>query len=120
MYSRQNRGKDPSLRVPENYSGCAFSESKGIDVPPRFLEVAKPTPEDYTPPPAPPLPPPRKEAPHPPTPSLSPLPISKNPFPLLGGLEFDQLLILGLIFLLSRGEEGNDVLIWLILLLFCG
>ena len=117
MYSRQNRGNDSSLHVPENYSGCAFSESKGIDLPPRFLEVAKPTPEDYAPPPPPP-PPPRKEEAH--IPPIPLLPIARASSQRLGGLEFDQLLILGLIFLLSRGEEGNDVLIWLILLLFCG
>ena len=115
MYSRQTNRPSPPFRLPENYSGCAFSEEKPADVPTRFLEVAKPTHEDL-PPIAPhkDLPPSTKESP----PPLLPIKIDNLPF--LKGMEFDQLLILGLIVLLSRGEEGGEVLPWLLLLLICG
>ena len=38
---------------------------------------------------------------------------------LPGGLESDELLLIGLILLLARSGEGSDVLPWLALLLFC-
>ncbi len=41
-------------------------------------------------------------------------------FPFAHGIGFDELLILGLILLLSRNEADSDLILWLALLLFCG
>ncbi len=41
-------------------------------------------------------------------------------FPFAHGMGFDELLIIGLIILLSRNEQESDVVLWLALLLFCG
>ncbi len=107
MYSRPPR-RDNSMRVPENYSGNAFSE-RPADLPPRYLDVATPKREEYHPreehcaPPLPPPPPPHDPHPHPTLPAI--------------GLSFDQLLILGLILLLAREENQNDTVICLALLL---
>ena len=43
-----------------------------------------------------------------------------NAFPFGHGMGFDELLIIGLIILLSRTEQESDVVLWLALLLFCG
>ena len=43
-----------------------------------------------------------------------------NTFPFTHGLGFDELLLIGLIILLSRNEADSDVVLWLALLLFCG
>lgn len=43
-----------------------------------------------------------------------------NAFPFGHGIGFDELLIIGLIILLSHTDEGSDVVLWLALLLFCG
>lgn len=59
-------------------------------------------------------------------PSALPLPVQGlfghlgNAFPFSHGLDFEELLILGLILLLSRNENDSDLVLWLILLLFCG
>lgn len=41
-------------------------------------------------------------------------------FPFSHGMGFEEILILGLILLLSREEQGSDLVLWLALLLFCG
>ncbi len=105
MYARPPR-RPPNVRVPENYSGCAFSEPLAPDLPPRYVDVAKPTPE---------LPPPREEKPMPPPPIL---PVGHG-LPLSEGLSFDQLLLLGLILLLMREGGESDAVLSLALLLFC-
>ncbi len=38
---------------------------------------------------------------------------------MLGGIRFEELLLIGLIILLARTEQGSDVILWLALLLFC-
>ena len=43
-----------------------------------------------------------------------------NAFPFGHGIGFDELLIIGLMILLSRTEQESDVVLWLALLLFCG
>ena len=163
MYSRYH---DRPLRVPENYSGVAFSEAKTAapekSAPsPHRLDVARPTP----PPPderreSLPMPPPprpmllseredRSETvahrdPTPPTATKTAREEQQerhdevreiaalkpfrglfgqlgHAFPFSHGIGFDELLILGLILLLSQsGEGGSDVVLWLALLLFCG
>ncbi|MBQ2734229.1 MAG: hypothetical protein IJF33_00200, partial [Clostridia bacterium] len=44
----------------------------------------------------------------------------EHSFPLSHGIGFDELLIIGLILLLSRNGQDNDLILWLVLLLFCG
>ena len=42
-------------------------------------------------------------------------------FPFSHGLGFDELLLLGLILLIAQSDtESSDVVLWLVLLLFCG
>lgn len=120
------------------------NEEKRSD-PPRRIDVAKPTPSEKTQTPgmAPPkpilLPPPKEEPEHrPPSPTEHPeekeppappaLPSAlqslfgsrEHAFPFSHGIGFDELLILGLILLLSRSGQDNDLILWLVLLLFCG
>lgn len=100
-------------RLPEHYSGCAFRQERGdrppISVP--FSEVPPPPP--CPPPPCPPPPPKPQEKP-------SCCDLFGGVLPALpGGLESDELLLIGLILLLARSGEGADVLPWLALLLFC-
>lgn len=86
-------------RLPEHYSGCAFRQGR----------------EDR-----PPISVPFSEAP-PPKPQEKPsCDLFGGVLPALpGGLESDELLLIGLILLLARSGEGSDVLPWLALLLFC-
>ena len=163
MYSKYHTPDGQRVQIPENYSGCAFSErfrdpSASLAQPHR-LDVAKPTPpEPRDPPPLqkkdvecnPPLQSPAEDtdshtkastkcAPPPPSPvaGISPvlLPSAElhhSPafrglfekmgisFPFSHGIGFDELLILGLILLLSQNEADSDLILWLILLLFCG
>lgn len=97
-------------RLPEHYSGCAFRQGREdrppISVP--FSE-APPPPPSPCPPPSPPKP---QEKPS--------CDLFGGVLPALpGGLESDELLLIGLILLLARSGEGSDVLPWLALLLFC-
>ena len=112
MYSRStNRQKTP-VRVPEHYSGVAFSQGFAESEPPRFLEIGKPSPTSGSTPQV-------RETAHeearPHHDSLLPVPVPKPP--PLKGLDFDQLLILGLILLLWGNERDGDVVLWLGLLL---
>lgn len=95
-------------RLPEHYSGCAFRRGQAdrapINVP--FEEM----------PPTPPPPPP-KEPPAPKPSGCAPFEGIRPTLPI--GLDGDELLLLGLILLLARSEEGADLLPWLALLLFC-
>ena len=43
-----------------------------------------------------------------------------TPLPFLQGIGFEELLLLGLIVLLAHNEKGNDIVLWLALLLFSG
>ncbi|MBQ8311474.1 MAG: hypothetical protein IJX80_10730 [Clostridia bacterium] len=151
MYSRYSNRPEKPIRIPEHYSGCAFSEYRTEDAPTRTLGVAKPSPPPQEPPSptilvVPTEPPPsvsqepqahRKEdeeclLPHaskeaPSKPKEEARPAMKS---LLGGfgkgltfskgLDFDQLLILGLILLLSHSEQDSEIVWWLGLLLLCG
>ena len=110
MYSRFPRHSDRPIRLPDHYSGCAFSEA---DEPP-------------SPPPTPPA-----ETEHP-----SPCQhqeectqqsakgeiasvFGKTLNHFSGGLQFEELLLIGLIILLAHTEQESDVILWLALLLFC-
>ena len=120
MYSRST-GKSEPFKIPEHYSGCAFSQAtQEAHKPPPALGVAKPS-----------APPPREaESPPPPPshhekPQESPTPPS---LPVLGGLGgafrrgigFEELLLLGLILLLSQTDADSHLSLMLGLLLFCG
>ena len=142
MYSRYHARADAPVRIPENYGGTAFSEpteERGESL--HRIDVAKPTPRTDVPPPetampAPPrtllLPPVRSSAEKIPTPtekehsepsvSLSEPVHGKSikNFPFGHGIGFDELLLLGLIVLLSGSEQGSDTVLWLALLLFMG
>ena len=123
MYSRYSKATGGEIRLPENYSGCAFS------VAPSPFPVAPPPHRDppptkkptEAPPPLPPPPPATEEATEEPT-ALS-LPPTHHPEGLLSrvtaAFDPDQLLILGLILLLLQSGEKTETVLWLMLLLFC-
>ena len=105
MYSRFPRNASRPVQLPEHYSGCAFSE---LDE----KEVATPTPPPHTSQPQP-----RQESTHSPH---EPLSLFGKPLSLsIPGLDFEELLLIGLILLLARSEQENDLILWLALLLFC-
>lgn len=119
MYSRFPRNGDRTIRIPEHYSGCAFSETSAESMIPQKEEPTPPPPT--TEPTAPPPPPEedKKDQDSQPTSLPLALPLGGN-LPLLGGgLGFEELLLIGLILLLSRSEQDNDLVLWLVLLLFC-
>ena len=102
-------------RLPEHYSGCAFRPGRP-DRPP----VSVPFSEVPPAPPPPPPPPPCADDGRPAPPAPPSCGLFGGVLPSLpGGLEGDEFLLLGLILLLARSGEGNDVLPWLALLLFC-
>lgn len=153
MYSRYHNLPQKTVQIPENYSGCAFSDRKPTPQPPHRpeqhrMEIAKPSlppPAEAVPdrtPPEPPIFP--QEAPQPEPHDAKPpllqtdahdaksshesrriLPTGlfgdphKN-FPFAHGIGFEELLLLGLIVLLSNNEQSSDIVLWLVLLLFCG
>ncbi len=96
-------------RLPEHYSGCAFRQGRE-DRPPISVPFSETLPPPQPPSPCPPPKPQEK-------PSCD---LFGGVLPALpGGLESDELLLIGLILLLARSGEGSDVLPWLALLLFC-
>ncbi len=141
MYSRSQDRPDRPIRIPEHYSGCAFSPQKQPPPQerptpkpqPRYPEAAKPSPPPKPSPSANPsvpptailLPPPaspQKEE----SPSAVPAPLGSllgnlgSAFPFSHGLGFDELLIMGLILLLAGNGQDPNIILWLALLLFCG
>ena len=142
MYSRYHNPDGKAVQLPDNYSGCAFSAQKSSFFEPkphehfapptdaRRVEIAKPTlpntpiKEDVQEVP--------KEAkttlgeacptdvPPPPPPALGFLGSLGKHFSPASGLGFEELLLLGLIILLSQTDQSSDVVLWLALLLFCG
>ena len=140
MYSRFQNRPNSEIRIPEHYSGCAFSAPPPIpekkqEEPPRPhalpIAPARPSPPQKALPPAI-LPPSSGEHtkgdPHPFAPTPPPLsqghtekpflPPGKA-FPFSHGIGFDELLLLGLIILLSQSGQDGDMVLWLALLLFC-
>ena len=95
MYTRSDFSRRRAS-VPENYGGTAFSEESEAFTPP-------PTETDTT--------------------SLEasckengrPIPIKDSFF----GLDSEDLLLLGLIFLLAQSDKANDIIPLLLILLFC-
>ena len=145
MYSRYPNRPERPLHIPKDYSGSAFSDCRTDTSSNHFLEVARPSPAV---PPMDILPKEKSESPPTEEKEESPListvseasvasPPKKEkaelpaPFqglfshlgaslPFANGMEFDQLLILGLILLLLKNEQDNDIVLWLGLLLLCG
>lgn len=118
MYARsQNRPhRENGLRIPEHYSGCAFStqgtraadgekEERPSSLPIPLFPLGEKREEDQTS---------RVHAGQEVAPALA----RHSPAPF--GMQFDELLILGLIFLLGRNEEDPEILLLLALLLLCG
>ena len=151
MYSRYDNRPERPVKLPENYSGVAFSERKTAPTPnnspiaAKPIDVAKPSPpaekgslaEGGVSRPRIPMPqeihtqkkeepaqetttenPPPKEAL--PTAISAVLPHSFSPTLLPHGIGFEELLLIGLILLLSNSEGDRNVILWLALLLFCG
>lgn len=121
MYARSpNRPRrEHEIRIPEHYSGCAFLRDEERI----FTEAQEENPEKA--PALPLLPPPGK----PPEQTRGGAAgecaeRTEKPFalhaPFSSGMHFDELLILGLIFLLGRNEEDPEILLLLALLLLCG
>ena len=112
MYSRPHKSPEPPIHLPENYSGCAFSPMADDKIqspaPPPV-----PIPEKVSPPPEKDLPKPhdsiKKEV----------TSLFAGPISLFDSLHFEELLLIGLIILLARSDQGSDVILWLALLLFC-
>ena len=131
MYTRVPSGRMPrGMRVPENYAGNAFrayepSPPRPVSFPIPPQEEAPPPIEEITPPPtadnAPQEADGAAEAPHTPV-SASPSPLGlRLPFQGLfrsSGLHIgiEELLLIGLILMISQ-EGKNDDLIWLLILL---
>ena len=113
MYSRYHGRQDAGIELPRGYGGNAFSAER-TETGSGRIEIARPTaesvpavePQHPSPPPPPPL-------------TARLLPMGKG-FPLAHGIGFEELLILGLILLLSQSDAGSDTVLWLCLLLFCG
>ena len=136
MYSRfQNREERP-VQIPEHYSGCAFSATDGrtekapLKSAPPLLEVAHPSPDPshvQETPPRNDLPTcvPQESAHTEPSAHDAPVSSHKAPrllgnlglaFPFSHGVGFEELLLIGLILMISQ-EGKNDDLVWLLILL---
>ena len=118
MYSRTQVGRGPgeSPRLPEHYSGVAFS-------PPAPAPAPTPAPESPTycaeglplPTPSLPLTPPCHEEKCPPPPAADPpAGIGEG---ILGAIGREELLLLGIIFILAQRHEDDDTILLLLLLL---
>ncbi len=122
MYNRQHGQRRPPT-IPQNYSGNAFyrvpyTEPEPVIEPPA-LPILLAEPEPIVEPPvecefcentASPV-----ETPEPTKPPL--LNLGGKLFPR--GLGNEELLIIALILMASQSEDGNEILFYLILLLFC-
>lgn len=139
MYSRYDISREKKLRLPENYGGCAFSERHTRSEPQRQLDIATPSrePHDESRKQAPVAAP--SEKPQQTLPVLSERlgerceneacaktsrlsdtdhkALAKKNFPFGHGIGFEEMLLIGVIALLSESENGNDLLLWLMLLL---
>lgn len=126
MYSRSSIGReDTSFRIPDGYRGNAFSpipappvEPEEIDQPTAKENVLTEQKDSRVEESLPAVAIPRAEA-KPPSP-LAPLfpPKPTGVKSILGDIGLEELLILGVILLISQSETDDDVLLFLLLLLF--
>ena len=118
MYSRTQTGRSPgeSPRLPEHYSGVAFSPPAPAPVPahepeaPTYCAEGLPLPM-----PALPVAPPAEEEKCPPPPAADPP--AKTGEGILGAIGREELLLLGIIFILAQRHEDDDTILLLLLLL---
>ena len=122
MYSRFPNRAERNVQIPEHYSGCAFSTSKQA-------------PQEAPTPLAPPPPPQHSSETETPLPTAVTCDANKEDnadrevsralrhtfggplsfFP--AGMKFEEILLIGLILLLARSDQENDIILWLALLL---
>ncbi|MBE6575005.1 MAG: hypothetical protein E7654_01875 [Ruminococcaceae bacterium] len=118
MYSRTQagRGAGESPRLPEHYSGVAFSQPAPTPVP-AHEPAAPPHCADGLPLPTPALPadPPAAEEKCPPPPADDPP--AKIGEGLLGAIGREELLLLGIIYILAQRRGEDDTILLLLLLL---
>ena len=133
MYAKDIRPptRKPPVTPPQNYSGTAFAEPRPIVTP---IEPPLPPPAVAADAPALPPPPeqPKEKEEEQDVPTSAPEQHEHRPKPPRGilsslippgfsggdwDLGFEELLLVGLIFLLSRGENDSDILLMLALLL---
>ena len=108
MYSRFPRNTNTPIRLPDHYSGCAFSETDNTKAvhsePPQIHFSSEET---------------KNISPHSDNRCAFPSSFGKSVTQFLGGMQFEELLLIGLIILLARSEQDSDIVLWLALLLFC-
>lgn len=114
MYSRFSSGQGRQVSIPEHYSGYAFSEKTREkealeDAPTEALSPPEPSSNDS----------PAKTTENAVIPVGNALQRLLSHSRLPGALEGDRLLLLGMILLLADSEADRDILLWLVLLLFC-
>lgn len=118
MYSRTQAGRSAgeSPRLPEHYSGVAFPRSAPAPAPAPAPE-APPYCAEGLPLPTPALPviPPAAEEKSPPPPVADPP--AKIGEGILGAIGREELLLLGIIYILAQRHEDDDTILLLLLLL---
>lgn len=118
MYSRTQAGRSPgeNPRLPEHYSGVAFSPPAPVSAPipateePPYCAEGLPLPT-----PALPVTPPSAEEKSSPPPTADPP--AKTGEGILGAIGREELLLLGIIFILAQRHEDDDTILLLLLLL---
>ncbi len=149
MYSRSKDRPNEIPRLPKHYSGCAFSQpykvpATPIPTPPPTKSATPLYPQAQDACPQEPCQTPIEPRREPPCTEVTPLPPAADcppppplreklpaslgglfgnlglSFPFSHGIGFDELLIIGLMILLSHSEQESDILLFLGLLLFCG
>ena len=122
MYSRFPNRAERNVQIPEHYSGCAFTPSKPSQQeapqPPIAVSPSHQSSETETPfssaMPCSPL----KEAPADQEVSRALRHTFGGPLPFFpSGMNFEEILLIGLILLLARSDQENDIVLWLALLL---
>ncbi len=139
MYSRYSNRPDRPIRLPEHYSGCAFANHPSIE--PHHPSVARPSPppqterfettaestaiplhesvqeqaKDF----------PKNDCECNLEKQMNNETVAKpSPSPMAEFLsdtaDFDRILLIALILLLSHTKENSDMMLWLLLLLICG
>ncbi len=125
MYSKPKASQDEAFRIPDNYRGNAFTENSTVPIPP--IEPVPPHPTEEA----------VEEANEPsvtilpagigdechhrkPSPMSAFLPpkLSSSHGGLLGDIGVEELLIVGILVLLSQSDADDDILLLLMLLLF--
>ncbi|MBE6634401.1 MAG: hypothetical protein E7620_08705 [Ruminococcaceae bacterium] len=103
MYSRFPREPEKRPRPPANYSGYAFSKSVEAPAPKPWEEPSPPQAEK------------QETLASESSQTLLPAPLPHG----VGGLNHEDLLILGVILLLASDGGNQELLLWLLLLFFC-